>query len=61
MELSLISSGAKETERSRIEPPTKSYCEKNWMPILDMPFHYVKWTSPTEVVKVNTKKVPQKL
>jgi tetratricopeptide (TPR) repeat protein len=56
MELSLISSGAKETERSRIEPPTKSYCEKNWMPILDMPFHYVKWTSPTEVVKVNTKK-----
>ena len=56
MELSLISSGAKETERSRIEPPTKSYCEKNWMPILDMPFHYVKWTNPTEVVKVNPKK-----
>ena len=26
------------------------------MPILDMPYHYVKWTSPTEIVKydINT-------
>ena len=56
MELSKLSSGATETERHRIEPPTYSYCEKNWMPILDMPFHYVKWTNPTEVVKVNLKK-----
>ena len=56
MELSLITEGAKETKRSRIEPPVKAYCEKNWMPILDMPFHYVKWTSPTEVVKVDPKK-----
>jgi tetratricopeptide (TPR) repeat protein len=56
MELSLITKGAKETKRSRIEPPVKAYCEKNWMPILDMPFHYVKWTSPTEVVKVDPKK-----
>ena len=55
MELSLITKGAKETKRSRIEPPVKAYCEKNWMPILDMPFHYVKWTSPTEVVKVDPK------
>ena len=53
MELSKLSSGATETERHRIEPPTYSYCEKNWMPILDMPFHYVKWTNPTEVVKVD--------
>ena len=51
-ELSLIENN-KEVSRSRIEPPTPSYCEKNWMPILDMPFHYVKWTSPTEVVKVD--------
>ena len=56
MELSVIDSGSKETERYRIEPPTKSYCEKNWMPILDMPYHYVKWTNPTEVVKVNIEK-----
>ena len=46
----------KEISRYRIEPPTKgSYCEKNWMPILDMPNHYVKWCTPTEIVKVNRK------
>jgi hypothetical protein len=53
MELSKIEVLGKESERYRIEPPTHSYCEKNWMPILDMPYHYVKWTNPTEVVKVN--------
>jgi len=54
MELSTIDNKNKETKRVRIEPPTKgSYCEKNWMPILDLPYHYVKWTSPTEVVKVD--------
>lgn len=43
-----------EVERYRIEPPNdlNSYCEKNWMPILDKPFQYVKWTNPTEVVEV---------
>jgi tetratricopeptide (TPR) repeat protein len=51
MELSKIGSESTEIERVRIEPPAESYCEKNWMPIQDMPFHYVKWTSPTEVVK----------
>lgn len=30
-----------------------SYCEKNWMPILDMPYHFLKWTNGTEVVKYN--------
>jgi hypothetical protein len=34
-------------------PPDSSYCEKNWMPILDMPYHFVKWTNPTEIVKFN--------
>jgi len=54
MELSTIEDKGKETKRVRIEPPTKgSYCEKNWMPILDLPYHYVKWTNPTEVVKVD--------
>ena len=52
MELSEIKDG-KEIARYRIEPPTPSYCEKNWMPILDMPFHFVKWTNPTEIVKVD--------
>ena len=32
-----------------------SYCEKNWMPIKDMPFHYVQLTNPTVVVKTNPK------
>jgi hypothetical protein len=44
-----------EVSRFRIPPPNdpNSYCEKNWMPILDMPYHYVKWGNPTEVVKVD--------
>lgn len=48
---------AKEVSRVRIEAPIDkdSYCEKNWMPILDRPFQYVKWTSPTEVVKADSK------
>jgi hypothetical protein len=58
MELSELSSGklfTKEVNRSRIEPPNdpNSYCEKNWMPVIDMPYHFVKWTNPTEVVKVD--------
>lgn len=45
----------KEVSRSRIEPPNDpdSYCEKNWMPINDMPYHFVKWANPLEVVKVD--------
>jgi len=54
MELSEIVDN-KEIARYRIEPPTPSYCEKNWMPINDMPFHFVKWSNPTEVVKVDLK------
>lgn len=58
MELSEIvvtPTDVKEISRFRIPPPKSpdSYCEKNWMPILDQPFHYVKWTAPTEVVKVD--------
>lgn len=46
---------AKETERFRIPAPgpDNSYCEKNWMPIVDKPFHFVKWCNPTEIVKVD--------
>ena len=44
---------AKEVHRVRIPAPAPNdtYCEKNWMPIVDMPYHFVKWTMPTEVVK----------
>tara|TARA_Y100000004_G_scaffold197370_1_gene271545 strand:- start:605 stop:1603 length:999 start_codon:yes stop_codon:yes gene_type:complete len=46
----------REISRTRIpvvgEPgDITSYCEKNWMPILDKPYHYVKWGNPTEVIK----------
>jgi hypothetical protein len=58
MELSEIDVGTdyvKEISRVRIEPPKDSYCEKNWMPVMDKPFHYVKWSNPTEVVKCDPK------
>lgn len=58
MELSEIvvsNNDVTEVSRFRIPPPKDkdSYCEKNWMPVLDMPYHYVKWTNPTELVSVD--------
>jgi hypothetical protein len=43
----------KETSRVRIPTPFNkdSYCEKNWVPVIDTPYHFVKWTSPTELVR----------
>lgn len=43
---------ASETHRVRIPAPhpNNSYCEKNWVPVLDKPYHFIKWTSPTELV-----------
>ena len=57
-EIKVSDDGVKEVSRWRIPPPNdpNSYCEKNWMPILDMPYHYVKWCNPTEIVKVDPKK-----
>ena len=44
----------RETKRYRIEPPNReSYCEKNWMPVLDKPYHFIKWTNPLELVKAD--------
>lgn len=56
-EIEISETGVKEINRYRIEPPNdpNSYCEKNWMPVIDMPFHFVKWTNPTELVKVDIK------
>ena len=44
---------AKEVSRIRIPAPGEdtSYCEKNWVPIIDKPYHFVKWHSPVEVVR----------
>ena len=52
-ELSVDGNTIKEISRQRIPapPPDETYCEKNWMPVLDMPYHFIKWTNPTEVVK----------
>jgi hypothetical protein len=53
--LEISSDNVLEISRQRIPAPgdDNSYCEKNWMPVLDMPYHFVKWTNPTEVVKVD--------
>ncbi len=54
-EIKVTNNEVHEISRVRIEPPIDhtSYCEKNWMPILDKPYHYIKWSNPTEVVKVD--------
>ncbi len=53
-ELQINDDSVLEINRNRIEvPDTESYCEKNWMPIKNKPFHFIKWTNPTEVVKVD--------
>jgi hypothetical protein len=45
----------KEVARVRLPapPPNKSYCEKNWMPVIDLPYHFIKWCNPTELVSYN--------
>jgi len=53
--LQVNENSVKEVSRTRIPapPPDDTYCEKNWMPISDIPYHFVKWTNPTEIVKWN--------
>ena len=55
MELSELDENYNEISRVRIEQFNNpiSYCEKNWMPVLDMPYHFIKWANPTELVKVD--------
>ena len=53
-ELEITDNKVEEINRNRIEvPDTTSYCEKNWMPVKDQPFHFIKWTNPTELIKVD--------
>jgi len=42
-----------EKTRDRIEVNPHTYLEKNWVPIFDMPYHFVRWSNPLEIVKVN--------
>jgi hypothetical protein len=61
-EIEVYNNEVKEVNRTRIELSTNldSYCEKNWMPILDMPFHYIKWSNPTELVNIDISKALSK-
>ena len=45
----------RELSRLRIKAPgdDNTYCEKNWMPVLDMPYNYVKWCNPFVLVSVD--------
>jgi hypothetical protein len=52
-ELQFIDGEYKEITRDRINPPEFTHLEKNWMPILDQPFHFINWPNPTKVYKVN--------
>jgi hypothetical protein len=54
-EIEVTPDAVKEVSRFRIPPPRdpNSYCEKNWMPVLDMPYHFIKWTAPTELVQAD--------
>lgn len=54
MELSEVRD-EKEVSRWRIPAPgqNNTYCEKNWMPIVDSPYRYLKWCNPVEVVEVD--------
>jgi hypothetical protein len=44
---------ATEVMRKRIPAPgaDNGYCEKNWMPVLDKPYNFIKWTMPTQLVE----------
>jgi len=58
MELSEIvdvHNSPKEVSRVRIEHPTDPtrYCEKNWMPVSGLPFHYIMDANPTRLVKAD--------
>ena len=54
-EIEITDTSVKEIRRDRIPAPGEdnTYCEKNWMPIIDQPYRYVKWGNPVEIVEYN--------
>jgi len=54
-----------EVNRFRIPAPNDDsvYCEKNWVPILDKPYTYIKWSNPTEIATydINTNTTASRL
>lgn len=61
MEISEITEDGKELSRTKIEVPWKAYCEKNWVPITDMPWHFMRTSNPVCIVKVNPKDLGKKM
>ena len=56
LEISHENKTVKEISRVRIVSPSPGdswYCEKNWMPFLDKPYHFIRWANPLQIVKVN--------
>jgi hypothetical protein len=55
-ELQFNGSQVKEVSRYRIPgpPPDDEYCMKNCTPIEDKPYHLLKWTNPTALMKFDT-------
>jgi len=53
MEIMEIDESGKEISRTKIEVPWDSYCEKNWVPITDKPWHFMRTSNPVCIVKVN--------
>ena len=45
--------GVYEATRERIEVDPHTHLEKNWMPVMDMPFHFIRWCDPLEIMEVN--------
>jgi predicted GH43/DUF377 family glycosyl hydrolase len=56
MELTELDGNMNEMSRTRVPAPEKNdtYCEKNWMAILDKPYQYVKWCNPLQIVEYDT-------
>lgn len=54
-EIEITPDGVTEVSRFRIPTPgpDTAYCEKNWMPVLDQDYTFVKWCNPTEVVRTD--------
>lgn len=58
MEIMLLNEegqGYEQAKTWQIQGPNNNgtYCEKNWMPVQDMPWHYVRTTNPTVVCKTS--------
>ena len=36
-----------------LEYPNSNFCEKNWVPIEDMPYHFVRWVNPLQILRAD--------